>query len=416
MDETSQPHSNFILENACKQFSLETERLEHVYQQLDQRFQSLKTELQETCTTLYGKLFELNFMTHYLDTILNHMSQGILFIDSNGIITTCNQMAEKILDRRNAGLLFRPFQDSFADSAFGFSLTQALQNYQCPKRTHVKWTQPSGVQLELEIETSLVTAHPSISQCTTPFPCPAIQGLLILIRDLTEIRQLQSLTQHHDRLKDIGEMASLVAHEIRNPLGGIKGFASLLHQDLGDRPDLQQMASSIMEGTESLNRFVSKVLNYTRPFKPQFETQDLVSFLRNLLNAMQADANFQRIESQFETQLTALEAWIDPELLRSALLNLCVNAVQAMPNGGRLTIALESNEKQATIQIKDTGVGIAPEYLPKLFSLFFTTKEKGNGFGLAEVYKVIQAHQGTIEVESQVKQGTVFTIKMPLRL
>lgn len=418
IEKSALPPSDFnpsVLEDAFKQFSLETSRLEQVYQKLQDRFKSLQNDLHETSTKLYGKLAELDFVTHYLDNLLDHLSQGIVFIDLNGIITTYNQAAEDILGIKREEVLLHSAFNYFADSSLGFSFKQSLKTQECPKHLVVTWRTPLGDVLELEIETTFVTARYNVSRPATSAPFSPIQGLLLLIRNVTEIRRLQVLTQRYDRLKDLGEMAALVAHEIRNPLGGIKGFATLLHQDLQERPDLQQMTGAIIEGTESLNRFVSRVLNYTRPFQPHLESQDLVLFIREMLQLIQADQNSNaRIQYQFMTTLSSLNMLIDPALLKSAVLNMLMNAVQAMPNGGELKIILDQTRTHAILKICDTGIGIPPEHLSKLFSPFFTTKDKGNGFGLAEVHKVVQVHQGTIEVSSEVNKGTIFTIQLPL--
>jgi signal transduction histidine kinase len=238
-----------------------------------------------------------------------------------------------------------------------------------------------------------------------------------MIRNITEICRLQLLAQRTNRLKDLGEMAARVAHEIRNPLGGIKGFATLLYQDLQNHPDLQQMASQIIEGTDGLNRLVSNILNYTRPFQLQLESTDLVSFLKEVVQLVQADPNLHSVIS-FDIQLPQLplKVPLDAQLFKSAVLNLLVNALEAMPQGGKLTLELKSDLEYAQLTVSDTGVGISEENLEKIFSPFFTTKDVGNGFGLSEVHKIIQAHGGTIEVQSKLQEGTIFIIKIPLKL
>src|SRR5262249_3034973 len=117
-----------------------------------------------------------------------------------------------------------------------------------------------------------------------------IQGLLILLRDITKLRRLQQSADRHDRLKELGELAAHLAHEIRNPLGGIKGFANLLQQELHERPDLQQMASFIVQGADDLNQFVSNVLVYARPFHLHVERVDLVLLIEELKQLLQADS------------------------------------------------------------------------------------------------------------------------------
>ncbi len=411
-------NQNTSLEHAFKQFSLETDRLEFAYQSLQEQFKGVQRNLHESHLRLSGKLAELDFITRYLEAILNHISQGILFIDLNGIITTCNATAETLLGKEAKQLLFHPFKDFFEDAALGFSLQEALYSKACPKTSFITWVIPTEEKIELEVEATFVAMGSQLFPLDYRQPSPTpVQGLLILIRNITEVRRLQQLTNRYDRLKDLGEMAAHLAHEIRNPLGGIKGFAALLHQDLTDRPDLQQMASYIVEGTDSLNHFVSNILNYTRPFQAHFELVNLGTFIDEIRWLVQADPAWNlSLSFSLHVENPELVAQIDPQLLKSALLNLFVNALQAMPNGGSLAVRISQTKGEAVITIADTGSGIPAEHLDKIFSPFFSTKETGTGLGLSEVHKVVQAHQGLIEVKSEVGVGTTFIIKLPLKV
>jgi len=411
------PKDFLHLDQAFKQFFLETERLEMTYQSMQGQFQAVQHTLQESNTRVGGKLAELDFVSRYLEAILNHISQGILFIDLNGIVTTYNASAQQLLQIPEDELLFHPFSDHFEDQFLGFSLREAFALKQSPPSTFLNWKK-GGENRELEVETTFV----SMSQQGYPLAhrqasTPPIQGLLVLLRDVTKIRRLQQLANHHDRLKELGELAAHLAHEIRNPLGGIKGFATLLEQELKERSDLQQMATYIVQGSNDLNQFVSHVLEYARPFKLHIEPVDLIQLIQEIKQLMLVDSNWNdKIEFTIQSSVLDLIVPLDPQFFKSALLNIFVNAVQAMPNGGFLTVLIEPEYSWATLSIKDTGIGILPENLPNIFSPFFTTKEAGNGLGLAEVHKIIQAHQGLIEVQSENGKGTQFTLKIPLKL
>lgn len=409
---------SFNLEQAFKQFSLETERLEMTYRNLQDRFQSVQTTLQESHTRLSGKLAELDFLTRYLETILDHISQGILFIDMQGIVTTFNAAAEQILKLPQKEILFHPFTKYFGDDFFGFSLKDAFLTKTCPKSGFITWQREMGESVELEVEAAFVAmsqqSFPLAHREASSLP---IQGLLILVRDITQMRRLQQIASRNDRLKELGAMAAHLAHEIRNPLGGIKGFANLLQQELKERSDLQQMASYIVQGTDDLNSFVSNVLMYARPFQLHIENVDLLVLIEELKHLMQVDPAWNgKIEFRVQSPCSSLMVPIDPQLFKTALLNLWMNAVQAMPSGGVLKIAVKPEPSWVTLQVEDTGKGISAENLSKVFTPFFTTKEMGNGLGLAEVQKVIEAHQGWIEVNSEEGKGTIFTIKIPLKM
>lgn len=406
----------FSLEQAFKQFSLETDRVEMAYRSLVEKFNSVQHTLQESHTRLSGKLAELDFLSRYLESILNHISQGIIFIDLKGIVTTYNDAARELL--KIPDLLFRPFNHFFDDGFLGFSLKEALQSQRCRERGYVTW-QEGGQTHELEVEATFVSMSRTPYSVSTKqtMESQSVEGLLILLRDMTRIRYLQQLADRHDRLQELGELAAHLAHEIRNPLGGIKGFATILKDELKGRPDLEQMASSIIEGADGLNQCVSNMLHYTRPFQPHFETVDVIQLVEEIRQLMLADSSWNpEVVFNLTSPSSQVVAAVDPFLFKSALLNLFVNALQAMPKGGELLVNVVADGQDLSISIRDHGSGIPPQNLSKIFSPFFTTKEAGNGLGLADVQKTIHAHHGTIEAFSEEGKGSEFVIKIPLKL
>jgi signal transduction histidine kinase len=242
-----------------------------------------------------------------------------------------------------------------------------------------------------------------------------VSGLIVLLRDVSELRKLQKLASRNSRMQELGEMAAMVAHEIRNPLGGIKGYASLLERDLAEQPHLKEMASYIIQGTDDLNRLVSRVLYYARPVHVDLRVTDLMALIKEVEEHIRADAALNPLcEIVIQKNSPSAILPLDPHLIKSALFNLIVNAMEAMPGGGRISITAAKTEEQAIVAVSDTGHGIPKQNLEKIFSPFFTTKPHGSGFGLSEVHKNIQLHGGTIAVVSQEKIGTTFTIFLPL--
>lgn len=383
-----------------ERFPDKSKQLEAAFDSLNQQFESLNLELQDSNYMLQNKVAELDVLANYLKNIFDNMVQGILVLDLNGMVTTCNAAAEKILGIKSQKILFKRFWDLFEDNLFGFSMHTALNLDPSARHETATYNILHG-QSELEI----VTAYAGQDQ-----------GLILMLRDVTEMRHLQTLAARADRMKALGEMAAQVAHEIRNPLGGIKGFASLLKRDLSDRPSQQKMAASIVEGTDNLDHLVDRILHYSRPVHPHPEKTDLIALLQDIKTHLMADANIlPNIAIKIDAPFDQLLLNLDPALIKSALLNLLVNAVQAMPNGGTVGLSVQKQPACALVSISDTGTGISEENLAKLYSPFFTTKPQGNGLGLAEVQKVVQAHGGTIDVMSTVNKGTTFTIKLPFQ-
>lgn len=404
------------LERAFQLFSGETARLDEVYQQLQKDFKDVNEELASANAKLLQKVRELDITTTYLKNILGNISQGLIFINRAGTITTFNRAAEAILDIPSVEVLFQLYKDCFADDLFGFSMEEALLRRREPPNPYIVVHGTGPKAKELEVDACFVPRTKGVSMSTTRDEhLDFTEGLIILFREVTDIQRLKRQAERNDRLKGLGEMAASVAHEIRNPLGGIKGFASLLQRDLKDQPHLQQMATYIVEGTESLNRLVTNVLNYARPIQLNLEPVDLIPLVLDVLYSVRIDPRLsQGIEYSLSVEVESLPVKVDSYLIRSVLLNMVTNAVQAMPQGGDILFNLRATDGDALLEIRDTGVGIADENLNKIFSPFFTTKSDGNGFGLTEALKIVQAHGGTIEVVSQVSKGTIFTIKLPL--
>lgn len=333
---------------------------------------------------------------------LNQKSKGILFIHSDGTVTTYNSTAEKLLNVPHEKVIDHIFWDLFNDDLFGFSMKQVLTDKKLPEtRKYIARTEHP-----LEIDATFVSL--------TTLPLAKTEGLIVLVNDINELKRRLAITARKELMKELARMASLAAHEIRNPLGGIRGFASLLQRDLANNADLHKLATYILEGTENLNRIVDQILIYTKPLKLDLEPHNLVDILQALLLHLQADQSIDpRIKMDLETTHHTIEALVDPENLKSALLNLAYNAIHAMPNGGKLQLSISDNADDAMIKVSDTGVGIPKENLPKMFSPYFTTRADGHGFGLAEVHKIIHAHHGEIEFFSTLGVGTTFAIHLP---
>ncbi len=388
------------LATAFSLFSKETHRLENAYMRLQNRFKDVNTELEKTYLELRKKITDLHSITSYLNNLLKNISQGIIFIDLDGIVTTYNPAAEKIIQKQENDLLFHKFSDVFSDDFFGFSINNALSH-------------------SLSRNLNYITINSKDIEITTSFvhDCPrSYQGIIIILRDVTELQKLQNLANRNERLKELGQMAASVAHEIRNPLGAIRGYASLLYRDLENSKHLQNMSSYILEATKSLERLVNNVLHYTRPLKLSFEPIDIVFLTKDLIKSIKVDPSFSNdIKIALHLSDSFIEIKADKHLLKAAILNLIVNAYQAMDDIGTITISIIKNQNHLSLSITDTGLGIEEKDLENIFSPFFTTKQKGNGLGLSEAYKIIQAHFGHLDVRSLKDQGTTFTINIPIK-
>jgi signal transduction histidine kinase len=231
---------------------------------------------------------------------------------------------------------------------------------------------------------------------------------------MTRLKELEMKTQSAQRLQAMGEMAVQLAHEIRNPLGSIELFASLLGSELQSNAELRNWTDQIITGVKFLDTIVTNMLTFTRSSKPHFNEFDLVDLISETLNFI--EPVFQQRNVILERSGVNEEVWIDgdQEMLRQMLINLFMNALQAMPERGRLSVKLRTaHQESVEIEVEDTGIGIPPENLSRIFDPFFTTNERGTGLGLSLVHQIIEKHQGRVAAESEFGKGTRFTISLP---
>jgi two-component system sensor histidine kinase HydH len=238
---------------------------------------------------------------------------------------------------------------------------------------------------------------------------------IILFRDLTEVVHLKKEIETSRRLAAIGNLAAGVAHEIRNPLSSIKGFATYFKERLQDIPEDGKIADIMIQETERLNRVVSRLLDFARPLKMEMRLFSLHLLIRDTLKIIAGQAKEKNIAIEAALPTHNFEALIDSDRMRQALLNLCINAVEAMNKGGVLSVSLSTMENgKYRVDVSDTGCGIGTDDIPRIFDPYFTTKSSGTGLGLAISHKIIEAHKGEITVKSEEGKGTTVSIILPV--
>lgn len=223
-----------------------------------------------------------------------------------------------------------------------------------------------------------------------------------------------------EHLASLGKMAAGVAHEINNPLAGMQNCVRTLFKKIGDDAQGIQYLNMLQEGLGRIGRTVRQLLDFSREGKPKMTQTDLVPLLRRCLALLEHELKARKISASLseDARLPALLA--DSQQLEQIFLNILMNAVEAMPDGGRLTVSTELQRQQdgvfAQIGITDTGIGIGPDHLPRVFDPFFTTKEvgKGTGLGLSVSYGIVKAHGGSLDVRSEIGKGTAVTVVLPV--
>ncbi len=241
-------------------------------------------------------------------------------------------------------------------------------------------------------------------------------GHVFILKDLSRIRALELEIKQKEKLAAVGILAAGVAHEVRNPLSSIKGYATYFSSLFDPKSDNKKAASIMAEEVDRVNRVISELLEFARPIQLELKKTRICELVDKALRLIkyEADPAGIKIISSVEPDLPEVE--VDKDRLTQVLLNIFINAIQAMPSAGTLTVNVKAVENSNSLQfeILDTGSGISPQDQANIFNPYFTTKKRGTGLGLAIAFKIIESHGGTITIESLKNKGTTFVISIPL--
>lgn len=330
----------------------------------------------------------------YNVNILQSVPSGVVSIDNALKIKSINQAAEGILGVRSEEMKDRGFNE-----VFKAPLTSLTADEGTVSRGEYPYVTDDNRHIWLGITSSELknAAGDKI-------------GLIFVFTDLTDIKALQARVELKQRLSQLGEMSAGISHELRNSMSVIAGYAKLLARKAN--PDVQPTVNTISSEIASMDRIISELLAFAKPSVLSRENVDLTGLIKEALHSAVSERDAVRTSVHAEDSVT-VEA--DELLLRQALTNIFNNAADAMPDGGSIEVDLNRLHAKALISIKDTGAGIPANIIQKIFLPFYTTKEKGTGFGLALVQKIIVSHGGSIEVESKEGEGTTFRITLPIR-
>jgi signal transduction histidine kinase len=217
------------------------------------------------------------------------------------------------------------------------------------------------------------------------------------------------------RLASLGEMSAGIAHEIRNPLGIISSSAQLLDREVANT-EARQLLEIIQEESTRLNGLITEFLTFGRQLEPQRQPCDLAALVSRILDSLQNAAQQKGITFDLDLECVTCLASVDADMMQQVLLNLLLNALEATAPGGRVRVALQHYPERLDIVVGDSGCGIPAENLSRVFDPFFTTKSGGTGLGLANAYKIMESHGGSLKVVSRAGEGSTFTASLPLEI
>ncbi len=404
--------------------------LQRKYIELEDEFSTQNNELVEANRKLV-ELSERNLVaTEFLNSILNSISAGVVAVDENRVITHANPAAGLILGRKAEEILGHPYNEVM-DVASGSpaSAARTAQTGEEVVSVEKEARSSSGARLRLSVSTSVLRNKAGDGR-----------GAVEVFQDLTKIKKMEQELARLNTLAALGEMAATVAHEVRNPLAGIAGFAALLERDLDETDPCRRTVRKIIRGVETLNETVGTLLNYTRFNEISRVEVDFPQFVADVIERFRVDNN-DRLEhvtiecsSPGDFSATPINLEIDVTLLRQVFFNILSNAVDITDGQGRIRIAsrilpageaasrfgdkvlLGTNETIVETTIEDNGPGIHQHHRDRIFAPFFSTRSGGNGLGLAMVWKIMKAHGGDVFASDAAASGAVFHLLLPARM
>ncbi|MHB8771244.1 MAG: ATP-binding protein [Syntrophales bacterium] len=339
-------------------------------------------------------------MKSYTENVVESMADGLIAIDRQGRVVTLNRQAAEIFGRKHPeGRSITDLLGDGVEAILGPPEARALV------RDH-----------EIEIRRGADARIP-LSLSAAPLRDDAGQelGSVILIRDMRQIRELQEKVRRSERLVSLGRLAAGVAHEIRNPLSSIRGFAQYFQKRFKGQTEEEGYAAVMVNEVDRLNRVITELLEFAAAKEPRRESHSVAEIAEHALKLLAPDIASRRVsvEREYEPDLPLIAA--DRDQITQVFINILLNALQSMEEGGTVRIAVRRSAAPAGVEIgiADTGAGIPAEDLQKVFEPFFSRKRKGTGLGLAIVHQIVAGHRGEIGVESVAGKGTTFRIILP---
>ncbi|MGD8262614.1 MAG: ATP-binding protein [Desulfobacterales bacterium] len=338
----------------------------------------------------------------FSDNVVENMPIGLIALDDHLRIAAFNHTAESALQVSEQEARGRAAEDMLPPEIYSEIECPEIKGH--PIEKEIDCTIGDGKKVPLEIGASLLEDENG-----------TFLGYVILFKDLTEVRTLRREIERSQRLASVGRLAAGVAHEIRNPLSSIKGFATYFKERYQDVPEDQQTANIMIQEVDRLNRVISQLLEFARPVKVSPKSISLPNLIEDSIKLIERQAQEKQISVSTHNASHVDIVFLDPDRVNQILLNLYLNAIESMKEGGELRVEISGNSatKGVEIQVSDTGNGIQRDDLSRIFDPYFTTKSSGTGLGLAIAHNILEAMGGTIKVASEPGKGTIFTLAIP---
>lgn len=348
----------------------------------------------------------LSEMKDYTSKILETIDDAVISVDKQGIIKSFNRKSEEIFGKKKEEVIYKDCQKVLNLTSGGECIFK-----KCLRE---------GVNINQEIVVEGEGLKKKFMEISTSFLADETgktSGLVAVIRDVTEWKELNEEITRNKRLAALGRLSAGIAHEIRNPLSSIRGLAQFIAHTFSPEDERRVDLNTIIQEVDRLNNLVIQVLDYAKMKKLNLSYFSLTELIREIVELFQKQIDQKKIEFclHFALSDTFLEA--DKDQIRQVLMNIIINAIQAISKEGKIKIETEEfvykGKPTIKLVVEDTGMGITEQNLPHIFDPFFSTKDQGSGLGLSIVFTLVESHQGEIKVESKEGRGTKFIIFLP---
>jgi two-component system sensor histidine kinase PilS (NtrC family) len=351
---------------------------------------NLSSRLAKTVQKLEERDLDIRDLEFFNREVVESLPSGLLTTDMSGNVLIFNRAAEKITGAKKDSVIGRKIDSVFPFVSFPFSEGRREESM--------------VVRGSRKIIGLTVSALKGAEKT---------KGFIVVFQDLTQIQRLEEEIKQKEKWAAIGELSSNIAHEIRNPLASLKGSVEMLREDSMSKNHKERLMEIALNEMDRLNRIITDFLTYSRPAPPEFKEFDVHALLDETIELLKnTDQNRGLVYIQKEYGGVARMTG-DPQKLSQVFWNLGLNAMDAMPAGGQLTVSAGNSDGSVEITFRDSGTGIDAKDIKKIFYPFFTTKEQGTGLGLAISYRIVEEHQGKIYVESSPGKGTTFKVILP---
>ena len=366
-------------------------------------FDSMIAEIVAHRSQLEQQLAEIKRLQKYTTQLLTTMSDGLLSITLKGELSTVNPAALQLLE-------VIPEEPGNKPSIHSLKCYPLLYGYIKEVLDHPTNREPKELSIEKNgaSHTLLISSSVLKDRADTPIE------IILNLHDITALKRMEASVRQAERLAGLGTLAAGMAHEIRNPLSSIQAFVQLLPRKLEKEGFLDKFNRTVPRELKRINQLVEDLLDLARVPKYTFRSVSIDSLLTQTLETMEEELYLGNIESQcdFPSSLPAVQ--VDSHQMTKAFHNLIRNAIQAMPDGGKLLISLAEESKHLVVTFQDSGEGIPAEDVKNIFNPFYTTKIKGTGLGLSITHKVISEHGGSISLSCPNEGGTIIMIRLPI--